>query len=140
MTGRTVRIDHRIQHEIMDLLQREMQDPRIGFATVTRVETSKDLRHARVWVSVLGTAEERAQTMHGLRDATPWLRRRVGERLQLRYVPQLTLSHDDSIESGDRVLRLLNEIDASSPTDDRPTEGARVDDLTSGEQRSAVDR
>ena len=112
MTGRTARIDHRIQHEVMDLLQRETRDPRIGFATVTRVETSKDLRHARVWVSVLGSAEEREQTMDGLRDATPWLRRRVGERLQLRYVPQLTVRHDDSIESGDRVLRLLNEINA----------------------------
>ncbi|MDQ3880370.1 MAG: 30S ribosome-binding factor RbfA [Chloroflexota bacterium] len=111
MTGRTVRIDHRIQHEVMDLVQRELADPRVGFVTVTRVETSKDLRHARVWVSVLGTPDERNRAMVGLRQATPWLRRRVGERLQLRYVPQLTLRQDDSIESGDRVLRLLSEIE-----------------------------
>ena len=111
MPDRTVRIDQRIQHELMDLLQREMRDPRIGFATVTRVETSKDLGHSRVWVSVLGTDEEREETMRGLRDATPWLRRRLGERLQLRYVPRLTLRHDDSIAAGDRVLRLLSEIE-----------------------------
>ena len=111
MTQRTVRIDHRIQQEVMDLLQRELRDPRVGFVTVTRVETSKDLRHARVWVSVLGSDDERTDTMTGLRDATPWLRRRLGERLQLRYVPQLTVRHDDSIESGDRVLRLLANLD-----------------------------
>ncbi|MFN2483392.1 MAG: 30S ribosome-binding factor RbfA [Candidatus Limnocylindria bacterium] len=120
MTQRTVRIDHRIQHEVMDLLQRELRDPRVGFATVTRVETSKDLRHARVWVSVLGSADERAETMRGLRDATPWLRRRLGDRLQLRYVPQLTVRHDDSIESGDRVLRLLADLD--------PADRERADD------------
>ncbi len=111
MSDRTVRIDQRIQHELMDVLQREMRDPRIGFATVTRVETSKDLGHSRVWVSVLGTDEEREATMHGLRDATPWLRRRLAERLQLRHVPRLTLRHDDSMAAGDRVLRILSEIE-----------------------------
>ena len=95
----------------MDLIQRELRDPRVGFLTVTRVETSKDLRHARVWVSVLGSPEERASSMKGLRDATPWLRRRVGDRLQLRHVPELSVRHDDSIESGDRVLRILAELE-----------------------------
>ncbi len=118
MTDRTVRIDQRIQQEMMELLQREMRDPRVGFVTVTRVETAKDLRHARVWVSVLGSDEQREQAMAALRDATPWLRRRMGERLQLRYVPQLTLKRDDSIESGDRVLRLLAEIE-HAPADRR---------------------
>ena len=111
MSDRTIRIDQQIQQELMDVLQREMADPRVGFATVTRVETSKDLGHSRVWVSVLGTDEEREATMRGLRDATPWLRRRLGERLRLRYVPKLTLRHDDSIAAGDRVLRLLSEIE-----------------------------
>ena len=120
MSDRTARIDHRIQHELMELLQREVSDPRVGFATVTRVETSRDLRHARVWISVLGSDAERSQTMGALQDATPWLRRRMGERLQLRYVPQLTLKRDDSIESGDRVLRILSELERSPG--DRPNE------------------
>jgi ribosome-binding factor A len=111
MSQRTDRLDSQIRQELMDLLQREMQDPRVGFATVTRVETARDLGHARVFVSVYGTDEEQARSMKALRDAAPWLRRRLGERLQVRHVPELSLRRDESIESGDRVLRLLNELE-----------------------------
>jgi ribosome-binding factor A len=111
MSQRTDRLDSQIRAELMDLIQREMKDPRIGFATVTRVETAKDLGHARVWVSVYGAGDERDAAMAALRDATPWLRRKLAERLTIRHVPQLTLRHDDSIESGDRILRLLREIE-----------------------------
>jgi ribosome-binding factor A len=111
MSQRTNRLDSQIQQELMDLLQREMRDPRIGFATITRVETARDLRHARVWVSVLGRDEEQARSLAALRDATPWLRRRLGERLRLRHVPELAVRRDESIESGDRVLRILREIE-----------------------------
>jgi ribosome-binding factor A len=95
----------------MELLQREMKDPRIGFATITRVQTARDLGHARVWVSVLGTDEEQARSLEALQDATPWLRRRLGERLQVRHVPQLSVRRDESIESGDRVLRILRDLE-----------------------------
>ena len=114
MSQRTDRLDSQIRQELMDLLQREMKDPRLGFATITRVETARDLGHARVWVSVLGTEVERERTMEALRVATPWLRRRLGERLSLRHVPDLTVRHDDSIASGDRVLRLINELSEGS--------------------------
>ena len=97
----------------MQLLQREMKDPRLGFATIIRVETARDLGHARVWVSVLGSDEERSRTMDALRVATPWLRRRLGERLTLRHVPELSLKLDDSIASGDRVLQLSLELEES---------------------------
>jgi len=115
MSQRTDRLDSQIRHELMDLLQREMKDPRLGFATITRVETAGDLGHARVWVSVLGTDIERTRTMDALRVATPWLRRRLGERLTLRHVPELTIRHDDSIESGDRVLRIIQELNDERP-------------------------
>jgi ribosome-binding factor A len=95
----------------MELLQREMKDPRVGFATITRVETARDLGSARVWVSVLGTADEQAQAVKALTAAAPWLRRQLGDRLTLRHVPELVIRHDDSIESGDRVLRILREIE-----------------------------
>lgn len=111
MSQRTDRLDSQIQQELMDLMQREMQDPRIGFATITRVETARDLSHARVWVSVLGTDEERERSLAALADAAGWLRRRLGERLTLRHVPQLTLRLDDSIAAGDRVLQLLRSLD-----------------------------
>ena len=101
----------------MQLLQREMKDPRVGFATITRVETARDLGSAKVWVSILGTDEEREQTLKALTDAAPWLRRQLGARLTIRHIPQLVIRHDDSIEAGDRVLRLLREIDEERPNE-----------------------
>jgi ribosome-binding factor A len=112
MSQRTDRLNSQIRQELMDLMQREMQDPRIGFATVTRVETARDLGHARVWVSVLGTPEEREKSLSALTDAAGWLRRRLGDRLDLRHIPELHIRLDDSIASGDRVLRLLREIES----------------------------
>jgi ribosome-binding factor A len=64
-----------------------------------------------VWVSVLGSDEEQARSLDALRDATPWLRRRLGERLHIRHVPELSVRRDDSIETGDRVLRILRELE-----------------------------
>ena len=111
MSQRTDRLDSQIRAELMELLQREMKDPRIGFATITRVETARDLGTARVWVSTMGTSDERARTMKALTDAAPWLRRQLGDRLTLRHVPQLVIRQDDSIEAGDRVLRLLRDLE-----------------------------
>jgi len=125
MSQRTDRLDSQFQHELMDLLQREMKDPRLGFATIIRVETARDLGHARVWVSVLGTDVERERSMDALRVATPWLRRRLGERLRLRHVPELTIRLDDSIAVGDRVLRLLQEL--GDQRTDEPDAGAKED-------------
>ena len=111
MSQRTDRLDSQFRAELTQLLQREMKDPRVGFATVTRVETARDLGSAKVWVSVLGTPEEQADAVKALTDAAPWLRRQLGDRLHIRHIPQLVIRHDDSIEAGDRVLRLLREID-----------------------------
>jgi ribosome-binding factor A len=111
MSQRTDRLDSQFRAELMELLQREMKDPRIGFATVTRVETARDLGSAKVWVSVLGTPEEQQDAVKALTDAAPWLRRQLGERLHIRHIPQLVIRHDDSIEAGDRVLRLLRDLE-----------------------------
>ena len=120
MSQRTDRLDSQIRQELMDLLQREMKDPRLGFATIIRVETARDLGHARVWVSVLGTDAERERTMQALKVATPWLRRKLGERLSLRHVPELSMREDDSIASGDRVLQIIAELSegAAEPASD----------------------
>ncbi|MGZ8475951.1 MAG: 30S ribosome-binding factor RbfA [Candidatus Limnocylindria bacterium] len=111
MTQRTDRLDSQIRAELMELLQREMKDPRIGFATITRVETARDLGTAKVWVSVLGTPEEQVAAVKALTAAAPWLRRQLGGRLTVRHIPELVIRHDDSIEAGDRVLRILREIE-----------------------------
>ena len=112
MSQRTDRLDSQIRAELMELLQREMKDPRVGFATVTRVETARDLGSARVWISVLGTPEEQRAALAALTSAAPWLRRQLAGRLTIRQVPQLDIRHDDSIEAGDRVLRLLKQLEA----------------------------
>ena len=122
MSQRTDRLDSQIRQELMDLLQREMKDPRLGFATIIRVETARDLGHARVWVSVLGTDVEREKTMQALRVATPWLRRKLGERLSLRHVPELSMREDDSIASGDRVLQIIAELSGEA-VEPAPDEG-----------------
>jgi ribosome-binding factor A len=111
MSQRTDRLDSQIRAELMQLIQREMKDPRVGFATVTRVETARDLGSARVWVSVLGSDEERSAAIQAITDAAPWLRRQLAARLTVRHVPQLVIRHDDSIAAGDRVLRLLRELE-----------------------------
>jgi ribosome-binding factor A len=118
MSQRTDRLDSQIQQELMQLLQRDLKDPRVGFATITRVETSRDLGHAKIGVSVYGSDAERAASIEALRSAAPWLRRQLGDRLRLRHVPELTIRADDSIESGDRVLRILREIEADSAPKD----------------------
>ena len=125
MSQRTDRLDSQIRQELMELLQREMKDPRIGFATVTRVETARDLGSARVWISVLGTDEEQAGALKALKDAAPWLRRQLGSRLTIRHIPQLDIRHDDSIEVGDRVLRLLKSLEEErGPVDEERTDDA----------------
>jgi ribosome-binding factor A len=111
LSQRTDRLDSQIRAELMSIFQREMADPRIGFATVTRVHTSPDLTLAQVWVSVYGPDADQGVTIKALTDAAGWLRHRLGERLTMRKVPRLEFRADESIASGDRVLRILQDID-----------------------------
>lgn len=97
--------------ELSDLLRTKVKDPRIGFASITRVEVSGDLRHAKVFVSVMGTEEERSETMRGLRTASGYLRRELGSRLVLRYIPDLSFKLDTSIEEGARILNLIRQVE-----------------------------
>jgi ribosome-binding factor A len=111
MSQRTERIDELLRQEIGTILSTEAKDPRIGFATVTEVETAPDLRHARVWVSVIGAKSERDETLEALRHAMHYVRRELGTRLHLRRIPELHVRLDDSIERGARLLHLINELE-----------------------------
>ena len=92
-----------------ELILREINDPRVGgIVTITAVETSPDLRSARVYISVMGDAEEREQTITGLRSASRFLHRGL-EDLSLRHVPELTFLADDSMERADRLMRLIDQ-------------------------------
>lgn len=122
MTQRTNRIDELLRQEIGDILAREIADPRIGFATVTDVETTPDLRHARVWVSVIGQRAERDETIAALGRAMPFVRRELGGRLRLKRIPEFHVRLDDSAERGTRVLRLLQELEEGhEPGTEEPT-------------------
>src|SRR5438477_12750789 len=108
MTARTDRIDELFRQEIGKILAREVADPRIGFATVTDVETTADLSHARVWVSVIGQPDDRRSTLAALEHAMPFIRRELGKRLRLRRIPEFSVRPDESIERGSRVMQLIN--------------------------------
>jgi ribosome-binding factor A len=111
MSQRTDRVDELLRQEIGALLTKEVGDPRIGFATITDVETSPDLRHAKVWVSVIGTQAARDETLRALGDAMPFIRHELGKRLRIRRIPDLHIRLDDSAERGTRVLHLLHELE-----------------------------
>src|SRR4051794_38965713 len=121
MTQRTDRIDELLRQEITSLLTKDVADPDIGFATVTDVETAPDLRHARVWVSVIGQPKDRATTVRALERAMPFVRRELGKRLRLRRIPEFSVRLDDSVERGTRVLRLINELEAGGAPGELPT-------------------
>jgi len=114
MTQRTDRIDQLLRQEIGEILSRDVQDPRIGFVTVTDVETAPDLSTARVWVSVIGQPDERKETLKALSRALPFVRHELGSRVRLRRIPELHLREDDSALRGTRVLRLLAELETGS--------------------------
>jgi ribosome-binding factor A len=118
MTQRTERIDELLRQEIGQIIAREIDDPRVGFATLTSVETTPDLRHAKVLVSVIGQPEDRKATLSALGRAMPFVRHELGKRLRLKRIPEFHLELDDTIERGTRVLQLLNELEAGRSPDD----------------------
>lgn len=110
MTQRTARVDELLREEISEIVRREVDDPRIGFVTITDVEVTPDLRHANVWVSVIGTLAERQQTLSALGHAMPFVRGRLG-KLRLKRIPELHVKEDDSAERGTRVLAILDDLE-----------------------------
>jgi len=100
---------------VLSSLLRSVKDPRVnqGMLSVTRVDTTGDLRYAKVYVSVLGELDEK-QFKKGLKSASGWLRRELGARLNLRYTPELIFELDRSIENGAHINKLLSELDVSA--------------------------
>jgi ribosome-binding factor A len=114
VTERTARLDALLHQEISKIVVREVHDPRIGFVTVTDVEVTPDLRHAQVWVSIIGGDDERRETMRVLGRAMPYVRHHLG-KLHLKRIPELHLKEDRTAERGTRVLRLLDELEGGTP-------------------------
>jgi ribosome-binding factor A len=108
-SDRMRRVDGAVRAVLGDAIAKQLQDPRVGFVTVTAVHTSSDLRHARVYVSVLGDEETREASLEGLRSAHGLLQRAVAQELHLKHTPTLTFSYDESVDRGMRITELLDQ-------------------------------
>lgn len=103
------RVDEAVRAVLSDAIAKDLKDPRIGFVTVTGVKTSPDLRHARVYVSVLGDEQVREASLEGLRSAHGFLQGELAAQLKLKHTPTLTFQYDESVDRGMRISRLLEE-------------------------------
>src|SRR5512133_587566 len=109
MSGRMRRVNEAVREVVSEGVG-ELKDPRIGFVTVTGVETSADLRHARVFVSILGTERKRTETLAGLQAAHSVLQARLARELRMKRTPQLAFEYDPSVERGVRMTKLIDEL------------------------------
>lgn len=117
---RVSRVSSLIKREVSQMLLNEIKDDRVGagMVSVTDVDVSGDLQHAKIFVSIYGTEEAKAETMEGLRSSTSFVRRELGHRIRLRRTPEVIFLEDHSLERGDRMLYLLNQISRNRPDDD----------------------
>ena len=112
MLGRRVdRIEEQLRMEISEIVEREISDPRVGLTTVTRVKVTSDLRNARVFVTIIGSAEEQKKTIQGLKSAATYVRRSLAKRLHhLKRIPEIVFEYDDAVEDDIRIEQLFDEI------------------------------
>ena len=122
MSQRTERVQ-KLARQVLGELIHDLKDPRVGFVTVTSVRISKDLRHARVFVSVMGTEEEQKDSMAALESAKPFLRRELGRQVRMKYLPELTFDLDTKVTEAERVEQLLHQIHANDPAPAPESEG-----------------
>lgn len=131
---RVARLNEQLKRELTALLQFEVRDPRIGMVTITAVEVSPDLYHARVYFTLLGGAEERETALEGLRAAAGFLRTEIGRRMHIRRAPELHFTFDETLEHAARIEQLLRETRVEPPgvDDDSAEPGAGWPDPGSG--------
>jgi ribosome-binding factor A len=114
-SDRMRRVNEAMREVLSGAITSELKDPRVGFVTVTAVETSSDLRHARVYVSVLGNPGERRRSLKALENAHGFLQRRVGGELRMKHTPHLQFVYDDTADRGMRISALLESEDPHPP-------------------------
>ncbi len=115
---RAFRLAESIKAEVAQMIREDIKDPRLGFVTVTDVEVADDLRHAKIFVSVLGTEEEMKKSLDVLNKASGYLRSELGRIISLRYFPEITFKYDQSIEHGAHISKLLREVGAKGESSD----------------------
>ena len=116
--SRSSRIADQIQRDLSEAIRTELKDPRVGMVTITAVEVSRDLSHARVFVTSLAGAEAMEESLRALRHAAGFLRSRLAHTLSARTVPELQFVYDESVERGIRLSRLIDEANQAKPEPD----------------------
>jgi ribosome-binding factor A len=124
MTRRTDRVNGLLRQEISYLISHELRDPRLsGVVSITQVETSSDLRHAKVFVSVLGEKEQKDKVLRGINSAMGFVRKELKGRLSLRYVPELQFALDETLDEAEHIFRLMNSLQ-TFPDEPPPAQGS----------------
>lgn len=117
---RRARIADQVQRELAELIRTELRDPRVGMVTLTGVEVSGDQSHAKIFFTVLGAESVAKEALEGLQRAAGFLRTGISRRLSTRSVPELHFEHDESVERGMRLSKLIDEAVAPKPVARRP--------------------
>lgn len=107
---RAARVGEEIRELLANLIRTEVKDPRVGFVSIVKVDVAGDLRHAKVYVSVMGDEAQKRDSVKGLANAAGFLRSEIGKNLRLRYMPELHFVLDESIEHGQRIAQLLVQV------------------------------
>ncbi|KEZ50130.1 MULTISPECIES: 30S ribosome-binding factor RbfA [Metabacillus] len=118
MSLRANRVGEQMKKELGEIISRKIKDPRIGFVTVTDVRVSGDLQIAKVYISVLGDAEKRENTLKGLAKAKGFIRSEIGQRIRLRKTPEILFEFDESVDYGNRIETLIHEINQENKQED----------------------
>lgn len=124
---RLARIRKQLKEEVSDIIRREVRDPRIGFLTITDAEVSADLRHAKVFYTVLGDQAQVDRTQDALNSASGLIRSEFGQRVSLKFTPEISFHFDSSVQRAARIEELLNQIasEPPPPTEDDSTHEVR---------------
>lgn len=126
--SRTQRVGGQIQRELAQMIQQEVRDPRVGFVTISDVEVSRDLTHAKVFVTVLDPKQSVDETLQALNRAGGFMRRLLGKRIIMRVVPELHFVYDSSLDTGARVDALLHRVAAEQQPDDTEPQDPQSDE------------
>ncbi len=110
MTGRAARVRKQILEETGEIIHDKIKDPRVGFVTVTDVAVSGDLRHATIFLSTIKGGRSRARSLEALEHAKGYIRGELGKRLRMKYLPEIELAFDASLEEGERIERLIKKV------------------------------
>ncbi|MEE2710474.1 MAG: 30S ribosome-binding factor RbfA [Gemmatimonadota bacterium] len=135
-TRRVERVSDLIKQQVSNIIRNDLKDPRVGFITVTSVDLSRDLRHAKVFISVMGSDEDRSKSLEGLERASGFIRSRLGNMIRIRHIPELLFRHDDSYEYAARIAVVMKQIDLETKKEDEITNSdsdqASVEDADHG--------